>query len=903
MTMKTQAELLMELERNIKKEATSVLGRIFLFLVYYIGLIVIGLFLLWGAAMVTYWGVTTVIPAIKNMRVLLLIIMVIAGIWGLALTLGLYLIKPLFSFSKSDNVDRVEIKEEEAPELFAMIRDVAQKTECQFPKHVYLNTNVNACVFYDTTFWSIFFPVRKNLEIGLGLFHSTNVDEVKAIIAHEFGHFSQKSMKVGSTVYVVNQVLYNLIYTEDSFERRIDKWCMSETTLWAIFGSITRFMTNQIKHLTFYMYKFVQRGYLRLSRQMEYEADAIACQAVGSKTFISSMCKIDYTSERSDLYERFLTGLLRENKCVDNYWNGYMVMTKAMINHDNTHVDVDDVLTEPLAINQTYPSKVNIKNVWDSHPSLKDRMDQALLLDYSIDVLSAQPSWSLIPNPIKDRMSEHRLNVIKSYQSDGVSLGIIDENNFMKWMNCEVETHFIPLHLKPFFNREFVNFDMGELSEETESPFTDFNALVLLEYQTALDDWNLLQGILNGRVEVEELRYDGELYKKKNVPELLKKHEQYLKALHEKAVVIDKWIYSYIYRQSEDIDKVRSAYEAIFYVRSCGNMFGQATQSRNNLIDEINRPVRREEDDLTQISIQINDTERVIRKCLSELNYKLLSLVVKPEVIDDIVQYAAVSHNPSGRVDIDTVREMVDIFDAVMDMHRHLNRSAYSMVIGEVVSKSTKTEAGNIAEKESIKTIKEEIIDSKKISETLNECVNRKISKKNKIRSIVIVIGIVVSVLLGNILFPANNVNVNSNSFTDGLMEFVPPLGLECNKIKDDDGSHYFSLGNDDVNIVLTSGLVSDASDESFENYWNNWKEPELESYNKEVIDRRNLVLRRYNYQYKSVRYDNDNGQSVYWEFAILYNEDETKACVCSVWSMNGAVNYMDEILSSVKFR
>ena len=92
-------------------------------------------------------------------------------------------------------------------------------------------------------------------------------------------------------------------------------------------------------------------------------------------------------------------------------------------------------------------------------------------------------------------------------------------------------------------------------------------------------------------------------------------------------------------------------------------------------------------------------------------------------------------------------------------------------------------------------------------------------------------------------------------------------------------------------------------SSESFENYWNNWKEPELESYNKEVIDRRNLVFRRYNYQYKSVRYDNDNGQSVYWEFAILHNEDETKACVCSVWSMNGAVNYMDEILSSVKFR
>ena len=61
--------------------------------------------------------------------------------------------------------------------------------------------------------------------------------------------------------------------------------------------------------------------------------------------------------------------------------------------------------------------------------------------------------------------------------------------------------------------------------------------------------------------------------------------------------------------------------------------------------------------------------------------------------------------------------------------------------------------------------------------------------------------------------------------------------------------------------------------------------------------------MRRYNYQYKSVRYDNANDESLFWEFAILYNEDNTKACICSVWSIPGAPNYMDELLSNIKFK
>ena len=279
--------------QNIKSAVINELLRIGCFLLYYLLLIALGVIIVIGSFWGSYHLIIDVLPEVGSGRAIILIIMSVIGLCLLAIMLGIYLIKPLFAFKKNHNETRMEVFETECPDLFAMIRDVAGKTGCKMPKHVYLSPDVNACVFYDTSFWSIFFPIKKNLEIGLGLFDGTSVEEVKSIIAHEFGHFSQNSMKVGSTVYVTNTVLHDLIYAEDFWDRFVDKWCLSDTGVIRFFGVLTRGLTNIIKRLTFYVYKFVQKGYLKLSRYMEYDADNIACQCVGSDNFVSAMCKID----------------------------------------------------------------------------------------------------------------------------------------------------------------------------------------------------------------------------------------------------------------------------------------------------------------------------------------------------------------------------------------------------------------------------------------------------------------------------------------------------------------------------------------------------------------------------------------------------------------------------------
>src|SRR5436190_349521 len=122
-----------------------------------------------------------------------------------------------------------------------------------FRKHIFIFADVNAGVFYHSSFWSMFLPVRKNLEIGLGFVNSVNISEFKAVMAHEFGHFSQRSMKLGSFTYNVNKVIYNMLYDNNSYSSFLQKWG-SISGYTAIFASITVKIATGIQYILRQMY-------------------------------------------------------------------------------------------------------------------------------------------------------------------------------------------------------------------------------------------------------------------------------------------------------------------------------------------------------------------------------------------------------------------------------------------------------------------------------------------------------------------------------------------------------------------------------------------------------------------------------------------------------------------------
>ena len=125
--------------------------------------------------------------------------------------LAIFMWKALFFVrSGSDNIT-LEITENDQPELFEFIYQLADETKAPRPHKVFLSPVVNAYVSYDLSILNFIFPTKKNLTIGLGLVNVLNCSEFRAVLAHEFGHFSQKSMAVGRWVYISEMIARQII--------------------------------------------------------------------------------------------------------------------------------------------------------------------------------------------------------------------------------------------------------------------------------------------------------------------------------------------------------------------------------------------------------------------------------------------------------------------------------------------------------------------------------------------------------------------------------------------------------------------------------------------------------------------------------------------------------------------
>lgn len=560
---------------TIQTNVVNVLWRVALFVLYYTLLMCCGVAMIMGAIYVTMWIFVDLLPSFEyiNFRLLLYGGAILVAAWGFVLTFAKSLVKALFAVKKNENDNRVEITEEDAPQLFKCIADIAQSTGCKMPKHVYLTTDVNACVFFDTSFWSIFFPVRKNLEIGLGLFQATSVEEMKSIIAHEFGHFAQGSMKVGSTVYVVNSILYDLVYNSD--------------------------ISNIVKRMNIKVYRFVERANMGLSRQMEYDADNVSCGIVGKEVFISALCKVEVTSQFQSLYDQFLFHLNDTGKNIFDYWKGYDVVKGLVANRFSYTFDAQTRLKSPIVVK--LQSRITMDSVWASHPDLERRIDNVSKSDCHSSKECAS-AWSLIPNKLKKEISTFRLNRM------GVKLEMLNDDEFKAWVANEIEQYFIPLKLCPFVDRNIVLFNQPteeETKEKIDNPFTEENAAVLEEYEVGVKDWNLLNAYANRKIEANLFTYCGVNYRPcDSLP--IEEHRIYMEKLYPKVQKIDRDVYLYIAQNSNNPNNVHFAYCNIFSSARVLPTLNSYVTAKNSIVETWNRKTEPDKYDYASLIDSLN---------------------------------------------------------------------------------------------------------------------------------------------------------------------------------------------------------------------------------------------------------------------------------------------------------
>lgn len=630
--------------QQIKRAVIGELLRIILFVIYYIFHIALGIGLFVGAFFVSKYSLLSLASeeAVSGGLILFVLVANIA-VWLLAAMVGVYLIKPLFTFTKNRNPMRVEVTERECPKLFAMIRSVATAARCPMPKHVYLSPDVNACVFYDTSFWSIFFPVQKNLEIGLGMFDGLNVSEIETIIGHEFGHFAQDSMKVGSAVYVVNTILNNLVCADDRWDNTIRKMRSSGLYSVQLAGNLTHRITDLISRNTARVYDFVQRGYLKLSRYMELDADSVACHAVGSEAFISALAKLEIASYEEEQFRLIHGALIGQNKTVEHYFSCKQITDSAIPRYGTPRIDHLTLMTAPYQTRRV-KSKVQIEQVWSSHPATEERIAKAR--EHNVrQPIDTSNAWSLIPAETQDRVSRHLLGLIANERS-GVTP--ISDADFRLFAKQEIKRGYMREDLAPFLNRQLLisDSDTIDFGKDIPSPFNEANKQLITQFNTLVNDYRLLAEVRNKQIDVRQVIYDGVVYKRNNLP------LEQMKAEHEvllpKIKAIDKAVIAYLYLHCQPADRQRvvNLFNSLRYADHMKReVLPDLEQYRNELVDELNSATHLNEEEFNERLFHIQEFEKYLKQVTSALNFDCMREFITPEGLDQWRQFICERHD------------------------------------------------------------------------------------------------------------------------------------------------------------------------------------------------------------------------------------------------------------------
>jgi Zn-dependent protease with chaperone function len=371
-----------------KSEVVKVSFSILFFIIVYFLLVLAAI----GLALLSAFGGVSLIVAVPKFVTLMLGL----GLIGLGIMVIFFLIKFIFTSNVTDRSGLIEITEENQPRLFEFIRKLTEETKAPFPKKIYLSPDVNACVFYDSSFWSMFFPVKKNLQIGLGLVNSVNMSEFKAILAHEFGHFSQDSMKLGSYVYNVNRVIYNMLYENEGYGNAITRWA-NISNYFAIFAQITVKIVQGVQWILQKVYAVVNIRYMSLSRQMEFHADSIAAAVSGGNHLVTSLRRIEVADHCYNTLIEHHDNWFKENLKSQNFYPCHSRIMTDYAEDFNIPLKNNLPVVEAHTFSFYNKNRISVKDQWASHPSTDDRENHLKTLGLETDTIH-EPAWEIFDN-------------------------------------------------------------------------------------------------------------------------------------------------------------------------------------------------------------------------------------------------------------------------------------------------------------------------------------------------------------------------------------------------------------------------------------------------------------------------------------------------------------------------
>ncbi|MBA4187788.1 MAG: hypothetical protein C0467_07190 [Planctomycetaceae bacterium] len=486
--------------------------------------------------------------------------------------LFLFLVKGLFKRSQYDPGVRVEVTEIEQPTLFAFIRQLCKDTGAPFPHKVFLTPDVNAAVSFQESLLTLVFPTRKNLIIGLGLVNRLNLSEFKAVLAHEFGHFSQNSMALGSYVYTTNRVVGDIVYGRDWLDDllaaagRID--LRISVFVWTFAGGLW-----VLRKALEALFRGINFAHTSLSREMEYNADLVAASVTGSDALVFALARLDLAGDAlGQAWSDLSVAADHKRYSRDLYFHQTKAAEYLKLRLNNPMLgEVPPLPDDPTQTVQVFkPEDTSVPKMWATHPSNHDR-EANVKSRYFRGPTDERSPWELFADPSKVRelVTRRVYEVAQKAKPEQLE----DPEAVQEFIDTEhAETTYHPRYHGLYENRYVKPGDIAELCVRSSwEEFEDRSRLAeahaqlygdelktrMEAHKARQEELTKLARVTHGAVELtgKDFEHRGQRYRLTDAPQLLKQVEGEVDADYEWMHALDRQAFRAHYAMAAHLGK------------------------------------------------------------------------------------------------------------------------------------------------------------------------------------------------------------------------------------------------------------------------------------------------------------------------------------------------------------
>lgn len=575
--------------------------------------------------------------------------------------LSIFMIKSLFFIGKKEKDENSlkpqELNKKDEPVLFDYLYQLADEAGAPRPNKVILTSRVNASVYYDISIWNLIFPTKKNLEIGLGLVNVLNLGELKAVLAHEFGHFAQRSMLLGRYVYVAQQVASRIIAKRDFLDQFLSGLSYSDIRI-AWIGWILSIMVWSIRALIEILFSVVVVSERALSREMEFQADLVAASLTGSDALVHALHKLRAADHGYHGALATMNELLGEKKAVPDMFSLQSNYIKNMgdILNDPSYGESPSVPTGFPEKNRIFVNtSVNPPQMWATHPP-DDERENNLKNSYIKADIDSGSSWQLFSNH-EELRKKITADLVKS---TGAETTLITEEEAIASQN-KVDFDWTFLNKRyygNYFKRNvFVNFETPEqlydesiLSSDLKVDFQKIYPKelgeIVDEYNQVLEDVHSLTLVKNERITAEKrtIYHRGNQVKRREIPTILEELKKEEDKLRQRLMEHDKLCRTVHYKAASTINKelsdnlLKLSTLVHFAEHSYANM-NDANNKLGNVLSIAFADGNVSNDELTQVIIACNDLHKVLREIYANKeNIQLPESLLKKLEVKDVAE-------------------------------------------------------------------------------------------------------------------------------------------------------------------------------------------------------------------------------------------------------------------------